>query len=434
MIRPLLAFVALAGLAAAADAPRWTAEIAPLIDKRCGGCHGGEAKMGEYSVNTYATVMSGGNHGRPVVAGNPDESLLYQMVIGKAYPRMPMDGTILADAEAAMLRRWIEAGARGPEAGESPPAVRTAPAPLVKPRTATKQIFALAWQPAGTLLAAAGHETVTLIDAASRKTVATLDGFHEPVRAVTFSADGRRVAAAGGECGKRGEARIWDVASRAVTATISGHSDCIYGLAISPDGRILATSSYDKLIKLWDSASGQEMRTLKDHIDAVYALAFTPDGRRLVSGSADRTVKVWNVADGRRLYTFSEATDGINTVAVDPSGRLVAAGGLDKSVRIWRMDETGGEMTLSMMAHQDAILRIAWSPDGSLVATSSADRTVKTLKAADLSEVASVGGQSDWAYGLEFSPDGKRMAIGRMDGSLDVVETAPPGGGKGVKK
>ncbi len=115
--------------------------------------------------------------------------------------------------------------------------------------------------------------------------------------------------------------------------TIKGHSDCIYAVAFSPDGKTLATSSYDKLIKLWSVDTGQEIRTLKDHIDAIYALAFTPDGKRLLSGAADRTVKVWDVATGERLYTLSEPQDGLNTIALDPAGRQVAAGGLDKTIR-----------------------------------------------------------------------------------------------------
>ena len=49
---------------------------------------------------------------------------------------------------------------------------------------------------------------------------------------------------------------------------------------------------------------------------------------------------------------------------MDPSGKFVAAGGIDKSIRIWSHGENGGEMILSLMAHEDAILKLAWSPDG----------------------------------------------------------------------
>ena len=409
-------------LAAGAD---YTADIQPLLEKRCGGCHGGEARMGELSISTYELLMRGGNHGKAAVAGKPEESPIYMFVTGKSYPRMPMDGSTLADTEIALIKAWIEAGAKGPAPGTVVTAKATSAAPFIKPRgTVKQQVFALAWQPGGRMVALARHREVTLADAATGKTTATLAGHADTVRNVAFSRDGKWLAAAGGLCSKQGEVKIWNVEKQTSGVTIKGHDDCIYGLAFSPDGKLLATSSYDKLIKLWDTATGQEVRTLKDHIDAVYALAFTPDGKRLVSGSADRGVKIWDVASGMRLYTFTEALDAINTLAVDPTGKFVAAGGVDKSIRIWRMDEKGGELVQSLMAHEDAILKLVWSPDGKTIVSSSADKSIKVLRASDLTELKRMAGQSDWTYGLEFSPDGSQLAVARMDGSYAVMETA----------
>jgi WD40 repeat protein len=404
----------------------YTSDIQPLLEKRCGGCHGGEAKMGELSITTYDTLMHGGNHGKAAVPGKPDESPLYTSITGKTYPKMPMDGTTLADAEIALIKSWIEAGAKGPAPGTAV-ASKTAPrAAAIKPHGSVKpQVFAMAWQPGAKVVALARYREVTLADANTGKALAVLTGHTDAVRNVAFSRDGKFLAAAGGLCAKQGEVKIWDVQKQAAVLTITGHTDCIYGLAFSPDGKLLATSSYDKLIKLWDTSSGQEVRTLKDHIDAVYALAFTPDGKRLVSGSADRGVKIWDVVSGKRLYTFSEALDVINTIAIDPTGKFVAAGGIDKSIRIWRMDENGGELVQSLMAHEDAILRLAWSPDGQTIVSSSADKSIKVLRASDLTELKRIGGQSDWTYGLEFSPDGSQLAIARMDGSYTVVALNP---------
>jgi WD40 repeat protein len=416
-------FATLSLFAALALAQDYATDIAPLLDKRCGGCHAGQAKMGEYSINTYESTLSGGNHGRTVIPGKPDESLLVQFVTGKAYPKMPMDGTSLTDGEVDLIRRWIAAGGKGKTVAAR--ASVGAQVPAIQPKVTVKpQVFAMAWQPGGALLALAGHKSVTLTDAQTRKPVATLTPHTDTVRNVAFSSDGQWLAAAGGICAKSGEVRLWNVETRQAGPTINGHSDCIYGLAFAPDGKTLATSSYDKLIKIWDTATGREVRTLKDHIDAVYALQFTPDGSRLVSGAADRTVKIWNPATGERLYTFSEATDGINTLAIDPTGKLVAAGGLDKSIRIWRMGDINGELLLSLTAHEDAILKLAWSPDGKTLMSSSADRSVKLLRAADLTELKVLPGQSDWVYGLQFSPDGRQLAIARLDGSLALLPVA----------
>jgi WD40 repeat protein len=277
------------------------------------------------------------------------------------------------------------------------------------------QTYDLAWSPDSKLIALAAFKEVRLIDPATKQEVASLKGAPDAVRALAFSKDGSLLAAAGGLPARRGEVQIWDVRGHTLQHTIKGHSDCIYAVAFSPDGKTIATSSYDKLIKLWDVSTEKEIRTLKDHIDAVYALAFTPDGKRIVSGAADRTVKIWNVETGERLYTFSEPQDGINAIAIDPTGKYVAAAGLDKTIRIWSLGEKSGKLENSLIAHEDAILRLAWSPDGLRLASSSADKSVAVYSVPDLTQLKSYP-EPDWVYGLQFSPDSKALAIGSFTG------------------
>jgi WD40 repeat protein len=284
------------------------------------------------------------------------------------------------------------------------------------------QIYSLAWRPDGAVLALGGYKETRLVDAATRRPVGVLPGSAEAVRALTFTRDGKRLAAAGGLPARKGEVLIWDLAAQSVSLRMEGHSDCIYAAAFSPDGATLATASYDKLIKLWDAATGKERRTLRDHIDAIYALAFTGDGKRLVTGAADRSVKVWDAATGERLYTLSESTDGVNTIALSPDGKRVAAAGLDKTIRIWSLGEKEGTLRNTLIAHEDAILKLAWSPDGSTIASASADRSIKFFRAADLREVRAITKLPDWAFGMEFAPDGKTLATGFFNGRLEIYE------------
>ena len=111
----------------------------------------------------------------------------------------------------------------------------------------------------------------------------------------------------------------------------------------------------------------------------------TEFGKRLISASADRSVKVWNPETGERLYSMSDATDGLNTVAVDPTGKLVAAGGYDKSIRIWTLGEKSATPKISLIAHEDAILRLAFSPAGKMLISTAADKSLRAFKADDLS-------------------------------------------------
>jgi WD40 repeat protein len=273
------------------------------------------------------------------------------------------------------------------------------------------QIYSLAWGP---VLAVGGYKETRLKDGP------VLKGNAEAVRALAFSSDGKLLATAGGLPARKGEVLIWDLATQKVKLTISGHSDCIYAVAFAPDGKSIATAGYDKVVKLWDTESGKELRTLRDHIDAIYALAFTPDGKRIVTGAADRSVKIWDAASGERLYTLSESTDGVNTLALSPDGKRVAAAGLDKTIRIWALGDKEGTLRNTLIAHEDAILRLAWSADGEWLASASADHSIKIYRAANLTEVRAITKVPDWAFGLQFAPDGKSLAAGYFNGQLEI--------------
>ncbi|MFI5458278.1 MAG: WD40 repeat domain-containing protein, partial [Isosphaerales bacterium] len=68
----------------------------------------------------------------------------------------------------------------------------------------------------------------------------------------------------------------------------------------SPDGR-LASSAWDKTIRLWDPASRQTLLILKGHAGRIRCIKFSPDGRTLASASYDRTLKLWEAAPAAAL-------------------------------------------------------------------------------------------------------------------------------------
>jgi WD40 repeat protein len=103
---------------------------------------------------------------------------------------------------------------------------------------------------------------------------------------------------------------------------------------------------------------------------------------------------------------------------------MVAAAGLDKTIRVWSLGEKSGELLNTLIAHEDAILQLAWSPDGATLVSAAADRTIKIFDAKDLTERKALANQPDWVLALRFAPDGKRFAAGRYDGSLTIYDMA----------
>jgi hypothetical protein len=100
--------------ASAADAaPSFTRDVKPFLEKYCVECHNDVKTKSGYNLETYAGLFKGGKKGRAVVAGDPDKSLLFRTLTGKAKIMPPKKYSDQPKkAEIAMIRAWIKAGAK----------------------------------------------------------------------------------------------------------------------------------------------------------------------------------------------------------------------------------------------------------------------------------------------------------------------------------
>lgn len=98
----------LANVAAAADAPDFDKQIAPLLISRCIDCHSGGEPKGGLDLSRSGKATAGGDSGAALAPGKPDDSLLWQRV---AADEMPPKKPLSAE-EKSLLKAWIESGAR----------------------------------------------------------------------------------------------------------------------------------------------------------------------------------------------------------------------------------------------------------------------------------------------------------------------------------
>jgi hypothetical protein len=444
------AAVAIAAMSALACAPRTGVRSAPaaygvsfsqvraIFRDSCEHCHNEETAENSLVMKSYDTLIAGGESGNPIVPGKSESSLLVQAIEGRIKPRMPYKEDPLSAADIDTIRRWIDAGAPGPTAAEAAAGDDVkVDIPDVRPTVPVSgPVSAVAFDTTTRRIAVGSYKSVHVLSFGDRKWSGSLDGHADLIRALAFSVDGTKLAAAGGASGHAGEVRIWDVQRTPAKplATIHGHKDAILSVAFSPDGSTIATGSYDKLVKVWDAATGKELRTLKEHSDAVYSVAFLPGGTKLVSGAGDRTLKIWDVQSGKRLFTVSDALDAVYAVAVHPSGSKLAAAGADRMIRTWSWNRDGAApaatLLTSMFAHGDAVLGLAYSPDGRTLVSAGADRTIKIWDAATLGEKRLLEPQPDWVLALALSGDGRWLAAGRYDGTLGLYSIANGGSGE----
>ena len=418
---------------AAPAAPDFTL-VQALFKKHCVECHASSEAENNLILATHASLMKGGDAGVPVVPGNSTASLLIKSIEGRDGKKIMPPGKKkkLEASELALIKAWIDGGAKPPAIATEP--VRELVTPTIAPRvTPQKSIQSVAFAAQPNVIAVARYREVELRDAESGVVRHSLTGVRGNVNSVAFSTDGQWIAAAGGEPGLQGQAAIWRVADGTLVRKFEGHFDALYSVVLSPDGKLLATGSYDQKIKLWDTATGAEVRTLTGHNGAVYGLAFRPDGKVLASASGDRTVKLWEVATGKRLDTFSQPTKEQYTVAFSPDGRRLVAGGVDNRIRLYAVSagavEGTNQLLESKFAHEGAVLRIVFASDGATLLSSAEDRTVKWWDAAQLIERGHLDPQPDLAPAVAFLASNARFVVGRLDGSLQFFDakTGQPG-------
>ncbi|WP_202921039.1 c-type cytochrome domain-containing protein [Anatilimnocola aggregata] len=95
-------------------------DIAPVLAANCNGCHGTNRPRENFSVNTFESLLKGGDAGVNILPGKPGDSLLIKKLKGTAADggRMPLNQPALADTVIAKFEKWIEEGAKfdGPDA------------------------------------------------------------------------------------------------------------------------------------------------------------------------------------------------------------------------------------------------------------------------------------------------------------------------------
>lgn len=409
-------------------------DIAPLLRDYCAGCHNRGDYEGGFSVETFASLVEGGETEDKtiLVPGKPGESYLLQTVLKTAKPAMPPKKEPQPTAhEIALLKRWVEEGAKGPAKDRDISLLSTLVVPEVAPTAAAKDaITAAAFSNDDALEAFAKHGRIEL-QGADGKLVRTLKTPEGKINALHFSSDGTQLVAATGIPGLKGEAIVFDPKSGGIVKTIGegSHRDILFDAEFSPDGALLATAGYDRDIHLWDVASGKLLRSMTAHNGAVYDLAFSPDGTVLASASGDGTCKLWRVATGERLDTLNQPEAEQYRVAFTPDSQHLVAAGADNRIRLWRfVSKTAPKLNpllQTKFGHEDAIVDLAISPDGKQLVTTSADRSLKLWSLPAVEPVKDFGPQSDVLAALAFAGRSDMLFASRLDGSqerIDLVE------------
>lgn len=393
-------------------------QVAPIFSQRCLACHNARTAKGRLNMETFANLMKGGENGVSVIAAKPGDSLLQIMIEDHS---MPKDADPLTPEQIAIVKKWIDTGARL-DAGIAAAATLitiipkpTQPAPPESYRVPVP-VMAVAFSPDGNLLATSGYREVLLWNPADGQLVRRISNLAERPHDIEFTADGKTLAVAAGTPGQMGEVKFFNVENGALIADLFTTDDEVFAVAFSPDGTRLAAAAADRSIRLFDVASRQQQKMIEDHADWVMDIAWSPDGKKVATASRDKTSKVFDSTTGESQSTFNGHGQPVFGVGFLPDGNSVATSGRDNRIRVWAVADAKQAREIGFGGE---VFRIQTTPEGMSFA-GSADKFAKQHNLTNGQQVKQFGPHNDWVYSVAYHAGSKRVASGSHDGEVRI--------------
>jgi len=158
---------------------------------------------------------------------------------------------------------------------------------------------------------------------------------------------------------------------------------------------------------------------------AIASLAWSPDGGVLaVAGWHEVILRSGD--GGQVLGRLVGDSPRVESIAFSPDGKqLATAGGAPSEygeVQIW--DVAGKQQVRTIKTSTDCFYGISWSPDGSRVAVGCADKLVRVFTLSDGKEVMRCDNHLDWVFATVWSRDGARLVSASRDKAIKLIDVS----------
>ncbi|KAJ7592941.1 hypothetical protein C8J56DRAFT_486120 [Mycena floridula] len=283
-----------------------------------------------------------------------------------------------------------------------------------------------ALSPDGKVVASGSYNGVRTWDTETGNLLAGLfETDREAVSSLAFSPKNgnQLVSISGSEDGKF--ITVWDTwAGEIVWRRLEGHDVLALTVAFSPDGLQIASGSQNA-IRIWNAETGENLLLVLQNTGRFYSVAFSPDGHYLASDSTDSAACVWDVKTGEviGLLRNSDSEEGDSSTDWGPLNHIQAldfsldgnriVSGSDIEIRIW--DVKSCALVLRFGQHIGRTFSVKYSPDGKWVISGYIDGSVRIWDAENGNIVAVLGGHQSSIRSVQFSHDGTRLVSGSRD-------------------
>ena len=269
---------------------------------------------------------------------------------------------------------------------------------------------------------------VTIWESKNRSPLAVLDGHSALVDDLVFSPDGEKLVSASWDGTVRvqsanSQGSPWDVDRQptnveSAAIELRGHSGAVTSVGYFHDGERLVTGGIDGAINVWTLADVVEQNSEHESRRAHNKMAcveFVPGTTELVSGGADGRLKVWESTSGKLLHAREVSQLPINAVACSRDGKTIAGVDALASILLWQPETD----RLEKLGRPGPGLQcVAFSPHKNVLVCGGFEKVVHLWDPVDETPLANILGHKGAVSCVEFSPDGKLLAVGSRGGTV----------------
>lgn len=284
-------------------------------------------------------------------------------------------------------------------------------------------VHGLSLSPDARLLATFNDDGIVwLRDAVSATPLLKLS-FGGRVNMVRLTDDSTLIAATG----QGGRVLVWSTSTGTLIRELQATQgvNTVQSLAISSDGSMLAAGLVHRDIIVYSLLDGRVIGKLGGHTDAVSGLVFRSGDTLLTSTSWDRTIREWRtdeIASPTGVITLAGHRGWVRAIAVSPDGSTIASASDDGDLRFWNPD-LRREFARVSVGH-GTLVAVEYSPDGRFIALTYLDGTVQLRDSSSGAVVREWTSQGRWGTSLAFDSAGKTLVVGNEDGSVRVWDVS----------
>ena len=412
--------------------------ILPIFQNRCFSCHSApKIDVSGNMVNPKAGVqldsvngIKESRHGEVIIAGAPDDSLLFQRIMlqeGETGIMPPTEeGDPLTEQEITLIEQWIKQGANfGDWTGKQSQQKITNTNNNSHQTTIMPPITSLVFSPDGKSLIASSQAGLLIYEYPSLKQSRLVKTHAHHIHDVAFSPSGDKLAVGGGNPAIEGVVEIFSWQEGKSLRVLKQHHDSVMSV-VWQNALSLASGGMDRRIILWDLRTGTSIQDLKGHSKGVSSLCFLNEKNILVSTGIDQSVRVWDLTSGGLIRSMNNHTLTVNDLALRPGNAelpILVSAGEDKTVRFWQ--PTIGRM-VKFARLKRSPMDISWMNNGTQVVAACEDGSVRIIDLDTVEVSAEIQVLSGWAYALAVHPTDGSIAIGGVNGQVRRIIPKQP--------